>query len=862
MQNLKESWNYLLIYSSFLAITAILILGGMILSPSEPDNTLFLGLSLPRLIFAAGLFLVLIYSAFLSIRALTDRTWGERVSEQWFGKSRLGQATTWLARIGLGLGWIGCFLPFYRAGVLAVHWDRIRPIMVFTLISSAATLAMIFLRRSNFAVPDLKSSRVYKSSLLLFLPCILLFSIMLYTDFGVYAPEDYWYGAGVPILVSQLMAALAGGFLFLQAEKVWRFKRFDLVVFLTIFITTAVVWAHEPLQRSFLFIGPYAPNRELYPFADGALYDTASQFALIGQNYLFYNGLFFERALYASFLVFLHSLFGQDYQHLMAVQAAIFAVFPGLVYLIGKSLNSRSVGFAAALIAMFRGANSIAASNMIDMANPKMMLTDFPTAIGVALIVLLLCHWLKKPHEHLHYTLWIGGVIGLSIMLRTNALVFLLFIPLFVILFFPVRWKPWLLSSFLVLLAVVAITLPWELRNLSLGGKMYSSLMTKFQDVIERRYRSPLPPDSSAPEQNVLSSVLLKQTQALVEVYDPSEIIQKPSCNTVVCFVSNHFLHNILTSILVLPTSPVFDDLRHTVRESYPYWQPDWDGSFLATSLFFFALNIFFIVLGITVAWKQHRWIGLVPLAIFIFYNLSNGFARTSGGRYIVPIDWIVTIYFLIGIIQTIVLFAGSFGFRWTLFAESQEPAPPKQNSMNRSDLLRGLGILTVLLGAGSFIPLAEMLHTNRYEKFDVSKALSEHEAQIASAGLSQQEIDSFLRNPNAEILVGRALYPRYYIEFEGEVHFYPVVVMGFPRTTFTLIGSDGEKGIVLPGEKPDHFPHAVDTIVLGCKEEFYVDALAVIVLDDTGSVYTRSPTSPLQCPLKQPVCDNNHHCN
>jgi hypothetical protein len=170
--------------------------------------------------------------------------------------------------------------------------------------------------------------------------------------------------------------------------------------------------------------------------------------------------------------------------------------------------------------------------------------------------------------------------------------------------------------------------------------------------------------------------------------------------------------------------------------------------------------------------------------------------------------------------------------------------------------------ILVVLFGLGGLIPLAETLHPERYANFDVAKTLSEHESQIASAGLSLPEIDSFLNNPNAEISVGRALYPRYYIEFEGEVHFYPVVVMGFPRTTFTLIGPDGEKGIVLPGEKPDHFPHAVDTIVLGCKEEFYVDALAVIVLDDTGSVYTRNPASPLQCPLKQPVCDNNHHCN
>ena len=860
MQKLQESWKVFLIYSSFLAILAILTLGGMILSPSEPDNSLLLGLSLPRLVLASGLLFAFISSTLLTTKALKNRRWAEQTFEAWFGKSRLGQVTTWLAGIGFGVGWIGCFLPFYRAGILAVHWERLRPAMVFLLFASLATLVMAFLRRSSFAAPDPKIAKTYKSSLILFLPGLLLIGLMLYSGFGVYAPEDYWYGAGVPILVSQLTIALAGGVFFLQAENKRNIKRFDLVVLLFIYALTAILWAREPLQKSFLFIGPYAPNRVLYPFADGALYDAASQFALIGQNFLFYNGQFFERALYVSFLVFLHSLFGQDFGQLMAAQAAIFAIFPALVYLVGRSLNTRAVGFAAALVAMFRGANSIAASNMIDMANPKMMLTDFPTAIGVALIVLLICNWLRKPDEKWHYALWIGGVIGLSSMLRTNALVFLLFVPLFAVLSFPFQWRQWIASSLLVLVAVVAITLPWELRNQSLGGKMYSSIINKFQDVIERRYKSPLPPESSVPQKNVLSSVSLKQTQVLLEIFKDTERIQEPFCNTVVCFVSNHFLHNVLTSILILPTSPILDDLRHTVKDSYPYWRPDWDGSFPNVSFVFFVLNVFFIVLGIGLAWKQHRLIGLVPLAVFIFYNLSNGFARTSGGRYIVPIDWIVTLYFLIGVFQTIILFANSLGARWVIFSESTEQDIPRP-SILKNNFSRVLVILAVLFGLGTLIPLAETLHVDRYQNFDRSKALSEREAQIASAGLSLPEITSFLQNPNAEISVGRALYPRYYIENEGEVHFYPVVVMGFPRTTFTLIGPDGEKGIVLPGEKPGYFPHAVDTLVIGCKESFYVDALAVILLDETGAVYTRSPASPLQCPLKQPVCDNNHNC-
>ena len=861
MQKIKESWNLFFIYSSFVALITIFILGGMLLSPSEAGNAVFLGLSLPRLIIASGLAIAFIFFVFLSIKALRDHAWAERMLEQWFGGSRISKGITWLAGISFGLGWIGCFLPFYRAGILAVHWARLRPVMVFILLASLATLMMIFIKRSNFTIQDSKFSKTLKLSLVLFFVSMSLIGIILYSGFGVSAAEDYWYGAGVPILASQLILAILSGIFFLQIEKSLNFRRSDLVIFLLIFGMTAVLWAREPLQKSFLFVGPYAPNRVLYPFADAALFDTASQFALIGQKFLFYNGQFFERALYVSFLVYLHSLVGQDYGQLMALQAAIFAVFPALVYLVGRSLNIRAIGFTAAIIAMLRGINSIAASNMIDMANPKMMLTDFPTAIGIVVIVLLTIEWLKRPQQKWHYAIWIGGIIGLTIMLRTNTLVLLLLIPLYVLLRFLPEWKKWLVSSFLLLLAVIAVTLPWELRNQSLGGQIYSSIFTKFQNVIQQRYTPPSEPDSSLPQGGSLSFGSFQQLQVLSSLTQKVNILQttKP-CGQVTCFVPNHFLHNILTSILVIPTSPTLDDLRHTVRESFPYWDPRWQGTFTIPSFLLFALNIFFITLGISIAWKQWQYIGLVPLAMFMFYAISNGFARTSGGRYIVPIDWIVTVYFLIGVFQLIIICANALGFGWTLFTESTGQNILGQNR-TENNLSRIVVTLAILFGVGALVPLAETLHASRYQDFDAAKALQEHEAQIASAGLDLQEINTFLQNPNAEISMGRALYPRYYIENEGEVHFYPVIKMGFPRTTFTLIGPKGEQGIVLPGDKPRYFPQGVDTIVLGCKEQFYVDALAVIILDEKGAIYTRSPESSLQCPLKQPVCDNNHNC-
>src|ERR1044071_7432713 len=146
MSRLKTSWNVFFIYSSFIALVAIFILSGMVLSPSEPGNALFLGLSLPRLILVLGLLVAFILFALISVKSFQDRAWAEGTLEQWFGGSRISKAITWIAGIGLGLGWIGCFLPFYRAGILAVHWGRLRPAMVFILLASAATLMTIFVK--------------------------------------------------------------------------------------------------------------------------------------------------------------------------------------------------------------------------------------------------------------------------------------------------------------------------------------------------------------------------------------------------------------------------------------------------------------------------------------------------------------------------------------------------------------------------------------------------------------------------------------------------------------------------------------------------------------------------------------------
>jgi hypothetical protein len=327
----------------------------------------------------------------------------------------------------------------------------------------------------------------------------------------------------------------------------------------------------------------------------------------------------------------------------------------------------------------------------------------------------------------------------------------------------------------------------------------------------------------------------------------------------VLCFSANHFLHNSLTSFLGIPTSPFLDDLHYLIKERQPYWQANWDGSLTGAAPLFLALNLFFLTTGLAHAWKEKGLQGLTPLAIFVAYTMSNALARTSGGRYLVPADWLLILYYLLGVFHVISWAANFLGKSWSIFAAGPEIRTPDMREL-RSGMVIASIVLVVL---GSLLPISESLYLPRYRALNPVETLASHKSLVEEAGLKYHDLDTFLQNPGANILIGRVLYPRFYRMNQGNYQgiFYPFHTLAFPRTAFKLIGPAGEHSVVLPGGIPEYLPHASDVLVLGCNGMEYFDALMVITLDDQGAAYVRDPEAPLQCPLPQPICSNNSVC-
>jgi len=858
------------IYGLLVSVSAFVTGCALFLIPSDPKNHIFLGLSLQRLIMLGGVVLPGILLAVFAVKAYRDVIWSERIWLSLFGRELIAMGIRWGATVALVLGLAAFATPLYFWEDFQDYFVRVSPFVAWLTFVSLLTMVVAWIEKygihwSHFLSALRTQKNIFYVAAVSITTFILIWIFIARTGMGLWVTDGYWYGAGVPILVLQIVFAFAIGLgvLFFERSSLSAHlpKRADVFLFFLFWGITAFLWAREPVRPSFFAPGPYPPDNMYHPYSDAATFDLGSQFALIGQG--IYNGVFFDRALYMAFLVFLHAIAGQDYIQLVAVQAAIYAVLPGILYLLGKEIHGRPFGLILAVLTILRGINGIAAGSMINLANQKQLLTDFPTVIFVSLFALLIIKWLKSPAKEYLHLLWAGGLIGLGIMLRTNMLFMLLLAAL---LMGIVYWRKKLnamLIGLLLVLTMFASTFVWGAYN---GKSVFDVYIYRILLVIDARYPQLDPTDSQPALQgsNIPSLYLAdKDRKAVVPAsfqltsFKPANAHSIPPISPsrpsvgggeknegikpIPVFVTIHFLHDVITSVFILPVHFRFDDLRHTLKYGDPFWDSYWDGSLTFGTGLFLTLNLLLISLGIGSGWKSARISGLVPLGIFIFYNFSNAFARTSGGRYLVPIDWIVLFYFALGLFQVILWGMTLFGFKADSAQENTSDIPWTWEPLKKAPL-----VIVFFLLVGASIPFSEQFFPKRYSAQTRSQFLTslEQEGHLQKMGFDKSTLSAFAsQTPGFRIINGRALYPRSFWANEGvPKNRYPYGVMEFPRIAFTIIGPYGWNSVILPQGEIPYFPDASDVIVLGCQADNYLDALAVVVIKDQTVVYVRQP--------------------
>lgn len=666
------------------------------------------------------------------------------------------------------------------------------------------------------------------------------------TGLGIKPDIIGWEMPGTPLLFWQVALVWAlGSALFLLFLRKQRLS--DRVVFLLLWAIAASLWLAEPMQPTHYALEPAAPTFEFIPYSDAALLVVNSQDLLIGEGFPFPV----EKPIYNIFLSAWLVLGQHHYDRVILYQILVLALFPAVAYSISAALNQRLTGIVLAGLLILREQNAIALSNRINVSNSKLIMTDLPAALGVAIFVLALIFWLKRDEQYRN-ALLLGGVLGVAVLIRSQAIVFLPVMLLYFGVHFRKRWQDTLRVGALFLVGLFAFVLPWMLRNwLVIGEFGYSQPMQA--TYLDSQYRfDPGDFDLAGAEQGV------RVEQGFSNAVDFAR--QNPLY--VARFILTHFLHNEVSALLALPVrfdlseallsvlkplGKVFNwPQSYNVRayvDSLPFWsfQNRWHGEWPASSWLMLCLNLLILGVGIGVAWRSLGWVGALMLALHFAYSFSTAIARVSGSRFILPVDWILIWLYAMGL-------AAIARRVWNLPPMKRlsfgRHAPPHEQIATWKMAVT----LTGILAAGALIPAIEFLPPQRYPVQEANLLMAKFPID---AGALCDPSGNPLGAGQDVVVQGRALLARFYQADEGYsqgaiwiAHRY----FPFSRLGFYVAGPRNINVIFPLDQAPQEFPNAADVIVIGEEAENYILAKAIFVEDNQGEAFVYSSSQIQPC--------------
>ena len=350
------------------ALEGLIVLMAVVRLPSELENRLFLGLSGSRLLLLAlimGLTLLFVSLALISLTPAWRLKWSSKITQ---GKHWRIFLFIFLPVCGL----ICLLVPAIFYGLFLgraefrflVYFHRLTPLFIWGILVSLQAWVVLLLS-GDYSWSALKEQKpVFRASLVLGCVAAVLGIFVTLTRIGITPDRIGWSGPGVPILEWQAWFAWMCGILLLYflLHRRWP-KRADALMGIGIWVLAIAVWLSVPVIPSPYATVGRAPNNEIYPFSDGAYYGSYAQNLLIGNDFMG-DGIP-ARPMYVTILAIFHLIAGQKYEAVVVVQTLLLALFPVVLYFIGRELHSRSAGFVMALLAIFREWNAVNAMPFI-----------------------------------------------------------------------------------------------------------------------------------------------------------------------------------------------------------------------------------------------------------------------------------------------------------------------------------------------------------------------------------------------------------------------------------------------------------------------------------------------------------------
>jgi hypothetical protein len=813
----SENWVKIVIFQTLASILWLLLI------PKEAGNALILGYSLRRLALLVPLSLPLIIVLLLKQGSDKHQKWAAWLHEA----SNKHKAAVFMVAGGFLLAAITWgfvfFFHFMRFFPDLGAYIRLLPIMAsyFLLGSEAILFVPLVLYPSKRESQMDRSPFSLKAYIIAFGILILGLVIMAVTGWGI-NPErvsiitlgtpllegQVWYATGM--LALMMAAAYAWGCIPKEYRPVLRGKA-DLVIAFSIWLTAVVLWMSLPLPKNNYFAPPVQPpNYEVYPFSDAEQYDFNSLQVYYGSL----KDIVISKPLYVTLLALFHAITGLRYDRIILLQSLLVAVFPVVLYFIGKELHSRIGGIAIAMFAILREITAIQATNMANVSNTKLLLSDMFAALLASLLVLVLIRWFKADGKKISgHEFILGGLIGAFILTRIQTLALVPFALIVIIIRFFRNLKSMAISAVILLIAVGLVITPVLLRNHAITGVYWvdnpssstalSRIMTQGLEIEEEIPIEALPDEPVQKNVSVIGLLL------------------KNNLGDLLGFTADNFMRNEASALLMFPVrlgnhTPFLEYLTLTNPFfAEVYSQPN------LPNLLVFLVNFAMIALGFSTAFRKLPWAVLAMVGFHIAYSLSSAVVRLSGWRFILPVDWVIYAFYAFGLVEGLIwLFRKTAGWNLTLQTPGlMDYLPEKQKTSRGWKIYVLFGMLFILIGGA--IPLRENFLpplTPEYSKSEVCKTIETEILDSEYVNLADS-FSKYCAADSTQAFYGFGVYPRYFASGEG---FYNRTYdpwfgkQPFARLVFRIIGTQNRKVYIKSENDVIRFSNGAKVYVVG----------------------------------------------
>ena len=804
---MKRIWG---IFWTIIVLTGGYALWTVLQLPSESKNAVWIGLSAGKLVLCgimAGLILTALAGAVLSF---INR-------DNIFSSGKAAGIMSFFITFAMILGVIFLTPPVGKTAYERSLLERLTPLAYWGLVFVSLSVILLIIQKFSW-LKEYQTGAVSALlwGLIILAAAALILTSALYTGVGIDPISGTFYRQGVSLLEGHLIVPLL--FLYpllplmtIISRKFSGKKVLPVLAFLCgIAIWCAAVWLWQTTVfegRSYFAPALRLPNNNFYPASDAENYDLLAQSILLGNG--FRNGMTVVRPLYAAFLALLHFIFGNDYMKVTNGQILLLALIPVLIFLIGKYLRHPAAGLVVAAWVIWREIYSIRLTPLVQVSNSRLLMSDLPTFLMTALVILCTVKWIHSE-KNAAFSLLCGGMIGTAMLLRTQCFVL---IPVLWLVFIcsakksPAKWISFLMS----LIGIAVVFVPWTVWGIIHPNTTVNAEVSEGQYLISLYRTASGETDPDADLWKIIKD-------------HPGETAKS---------VAAHFINNEISSLLILPvrlTKP--EETDQLFYEPDLFWYRENARETIENNIFMIVVYLVLITMGVISACRRNGSGGVIPLLFHLAYNLGNALALTSGFRFILPSDWVFLFYFGMGCAALLEFLNRVFLFDRQDHMEKTEKIDTAAVYAETKGGGQGWAVVCsffLLALIGSILPLCDAAIPRRF----TARTSAELEAEWNSAAEGSIDLSGY-RNENIVYLEGRAFYPRYYKAGEGDSGGSSSAKREMNKDRMVWMFHDDRVHVLscpltgdqIPAMTQTEIPDPMDVLVVGIQRDDYVEVL------------------------------------